>query len=618
MQRSIAPATTLRPAMMQARLISSISTRPSTSTALRPIHRIKAQLCPRHCASLCAPCSRSSATPSPAAAPNQHIRHIHAAPILAQQKQTVKDTVAQQTSTTSSNSASNGSFDPSRLSGLLLELYQRGMIADLTHASDLQRFLQTPPSSPSAPRTMDGFTPRVVYAGFDPTAPSLHIGNLLVLMALRRFQQWGHKTICLVGGATGMIGDPSGRSTERNMMTMEQIERNCQGISNDMKKFLSFEDGATPPSSSGQPPKTDSPILPAVLLNNASWFSSFSLLPFLRDVGRHFRVSSMLARESVSSRLQSGVGLSFTELSYQILQAYDFAHLHQTMDASIQIGGSDQWGNITAGVELIKRQAAAEQRSNEGDNNAADEHREPQAFGITLPLLTTASGQKFGKSMGNAPIWLAAPPANASTSTNTPPSSTAAHSSPYQLYQYFLTNTADADAIRYLKLFTDLSLDEIRTLESEWFGRDTPRLCRILAEHVTRLVHGEAGLAEAQAASKALFWKGSGDAPDLSSLPSVESILQLFAGVPRLSLPRSTLLSMPLVELAVRVGMVRTKAEARRLIAGGGFYFNNTRVDNDARVVEEKDLLAKGRICVLRSGKKKQFVIMVADEADAQ
>jgi tyrosyl-tRNA synthetase len=492
------------------------------------------------------------------------------------------------------------------------------MLADMTHPEPLSRWLDSSSSSSSSSSAqINPSMSRVVYAGFDPTASSLHIGNLLVLMVLRKFQMYGHKPICIVGGATGMIGDPSGRSTERNMISEEILQKNIKGITKDIRKFLVFEQEdqslTLPDASTNAAPSTvPAPSLPVIpshahslLLNNASWFTSISLLPFLRNIGKHFRLGNMLGKESVSSRLNSPNGMSFTEFCYQLLQAYDFLYLFKTKNVSIQIGGTDQWGNITAGVELIQREAAASVSKQHPQTPVS---APPQVFGLTLPLLTTSDGHKFGKSMGNAPIWLAAP--SNDTDSDTPNSTQT--SSPYELYQYFLTRTSDTDVIRFLRCFTDHSLTDIALMEQK-YKNDPQTLCKILAESVTRLVHGESGLLAAQTSTAALF----GGVSELESLP-LNDFIRVFAGVPSIHLSlNSQVLGRSVTELAVNSGACKTKAEAKRLISQGGLYVNNIKVNSPDKTITLTDLLCKQRVCLLRSGKKKQFVIFCEPDPEA-
>lgn len=502
-------------------------------------------------------------------------------------------------SPSSSSPAFSRSFDPSALRGVLTDLHQRGMLADMTHSAELIQHLNTPD-----PKQPGKIISRSIYAGFDPTASSLHLGNLLVLMVLRRFQHAGHKPICVVGGATGMIGDPSGRSTERNMMTEEDIQKNIKGISADIRKFLTFEcENADSDSNvTTHATATDSPAATSHsrLLNNAGWFAPINVIRFFRDVGRHFRMGVMLSKDSVSSRLSNENGMSFTEFTYQVLQAYDFMHLYKHHNVSIQIGGTDQWGNITAGVDLIKRDAAANARAAVGvAAAAAGTTGEPEVFGLTLPLLTTASGQKFGKSMGNAPVWLSAP------NPSLPSTGQACTSSPYQLYQHFLS-TADADLERFLKLFTDLSIDDIATLCS---SQPPKVVARRLAEEVTRLVHGEAGLKMAQDTSEALFSKEK----KLDAIHDMATLLTLMEGVPQVHMPLSSLVGGSIVDLTMKLGLAKTKSEVKRLIAAGGLYINADKVTSEAYTIAETDLIVDRRACVIRAGKKKQGVILVQE-----
>ena len=563
-----------------------------------------------------------------------------------------------------SATAAPPTFDPARLRGVLRELYDRGMICDITNPEAFMAFMDDTHSATAtaanpavatnaaaAANTVgtagaaSAATSRTVYAGFDPTAPSLHLGNMLVLMVLRRLQSWGHRPLAVVGGATGMVGDPSGRSAERNMMSSQQIDANIRGISKDIQKFLVFEQPTQQPATQTKDAAADAspaaasipPHARSLLLNNASWIGSLRLLDFLRDVGRHFRMGPMLAKDSVSSRLKSAEGMSFTEFSYQTLQAYDFLHLHKQHGCSIQIGGSDQWGNITAGVELIQREAMMRhtqqqlQQQQAGSSSASAAPPAPfvppQVFGLTLPLLTTSDGQKFGKSMGNAPIWLAAPPkegedAGAGAVTGASPASAASStysSSPYALYQHFLSRTSDADVVRFLRLFTDLSLERIDELEATHMRgppehRNAPALCKVLAEEVTRIVHGEDGLASAQRSTAALFGASGVDA--MASL-SLAEFREVFAGVPSLLRPRAEILSMSCIDVAVAVGAARTRAEARRLVTAGGMYLNGRKIGGLPEAEEKlqaADLQCGGhRAAVLRTGKKKQFVITCAD-----
>jgi tyrosyl-tRNA synthetase len=384
-----------------------------------------------------------------------------------------------------------------------------------------------------------------VYCGFDPTADSLHCGNLLGILALSHFQRAGHKVIAVVGGATGLIGDPGGRKDERKLLSVEDVQRNVEGIRGVLSKFLSFE-GANA----------------AKILNNFDWMGPVTFLDFIRDVGKHVRITEMLARDSVKGRLDSGAGMSFTEFSYQLLQAYDFYYLHTHQGCDVQIGGSDQWGNITAGTDLIRRLG--------GD----------QTYGLVWPLLTNASGQKFGKSEGGA-IWL-----------------TADRTSPYQFYQYWV-RTEDADAGRFLKLLTFLPLDEIadleRSIEKEPEKREAQKR---LAWEMTALVHGEKGAQAAVKASEALF---GGELDGLGA----DIILDIFSEVPSFSIePGRFDQGYPMVDALAESGLASSKGEARRLIQGGGVYVNNHRVESADSPLTKENLL-DGGLLVLRVGKKK-------------
>lgn len=384
-----------------------------------------------------------------------------------------------------------------------------------------------------------------VYCGFDPTADSLHCGSLLPILMLAHFQRAGHRPIALAGGATGLIGDPSGKKEERKLMTPEQVEANVRGITRVFSRFLDLEgDNA------------------ARIVNNFDWIGKFSYIEFIRDVGKHVRISEMMGRESVKARMESGEGLSYTEFSYQILQAYDFHHLHQTEGCRVQLGGSDQWGNITAGTDLIRRLGGE------------------QCFGLVCPLLTTSSGQKFGKTEDGA-VWL-----------------TSDRTSPYQFYQYWI-GTEDADVIRMLKLFTFLPLEEIGELEK--CVRENPgarEAQRRLAWEATSLVHGPEAAQAAVDASQALFG-GSLDGLDRQTLEDI------FSEVPSFQLDRSRLAEgTPILDLLVESGLASSKGEAKRAIKAGAIYLNNTRVEEEALAVRPDHLLHDSLI-VLRHGKKK-------------
>jgi len=387
---------------------------------------------------------------------------------------------------------------------------------------------------------------RSVYAGFDPTADSLHVGSLLPLMMLRRFQKAGHRPIALVGGATGMIGDPSGKSAERNLLSEEQLSANIVGIEGQMRKLLDFEAGNSS----------------AVLVNNNDWMKDFSYTAFLRDVGKNFPVNVMLNKDSVKSRLGSDAGLSYTEFSYMLLQAYDFVHLNRQYDCELQIGGSDQWGNVTAGIDLGRRMLSK------------------QLYGITCPLLTKSDGAKMGKTESGA-IYLS-------------PDRT----SPYEFYQYWVR--VDVDDVGMCLLFlTELTEDEIKSLDLARAAEPHQRASqKRLAEEVTRLIHGEAGLKSAKQATEILF---GAEIADLSD----KELQQIFPDVPSVTLPMDRLSNgIPIVEAFFEAGLAKSKGKARQTVEQGGAYVNNQRVESIEKSLSTSDL-ASETVIVLRSGKKK-------------
>jgi tyrosyl-tRNA synthetase len=397
-----------------------------------------------------------------------------------------------------------------------------------------------------------GGKPRVVYAGFDPTADSLHVGSLLPLLLLRRFQQAGHQPIALVGGATGMIGDPSGKSVERNLLSREALEQNVAGLRTQMQRFLDFDAGAHS----------------AILVNNIDWIGSFSYIDFLRNVGKNFPVNVMLAKDSVKARLErDDAGLSYTEFSYMLLQAYDFVHLYREYGCELQVGGSDQWGNITAGIDLGRRMHSAQLR------------------GLTSPLLLKSDGTKMGKTESGA-IWLSAD-----------------RTSPFAFYQYWL-NTDDNDVGNCLRVLTELSHDEIRELDSSRDGDAAKRVSqRSLAESLTELVHGSAGLRIAQRATDILY--GGSEISDLSDT----ELGSIFNDVPSCELPRTQLgAGLLLVDALVATPLAKSKGEARRTIEQGGAYVNNRRIADVQAALTEADL-ASETVMVLRSGRKKYALI---------
>ena len=390
-----------------------------------------------------------------------------------------------------------------------------------------------------------------VYCGFDPTADSLHIGSLVPIMGLVHFQRAGHRPIVLMGGGTGLIGDPSGKSDERTLLDNEAIEKNLAGQRAQLERFLDFE------GDNG-----------AILLNNADWLTEWSLVDFLRDIGKHFSVNVMLARESVKQRIHDrDHGMSFTEFSYSLLQAYDFLHLHDTHNCRLQVGGSDQWGNIVAGMDLTRRLRDG-----------------ATTFGLTFPLVTKSDGSKFGKTeTGN--VWL-------------DPKRT----SPYKFYQFWI-NQADDDVSQYLRFFTLLSKEEIEALEAEI--RDAPEkrgAQRRLAEELTRLVHGDEALENALRASQAIF------GGDLSGLDDA-TLEDIFSEVPSTERPRAELNSERLlVDLLLDCELFASKGEARRMIKSGGVYLNNVRIESDNQTLTEQSLCSE-HMAVIRKGKKNYHLI---------
>ena len=418
---------------------------------------------------------------------------------------------------------------------LFEELSARGLV-EATTAPEIEKLLETP---------------QTVYCGFDPSAASLQAGNLVSIMMLRRLQLAGHKVIALVGGATGLIGDPSGKSAERNMLTVEKVEENKKGIRENLSRILDF----------------DGPNA-AVMVDNYEWYSGLSAIAFLRDIAVNFRVPQMLAKESVKKRLEASDGaLTFTEFSYQILQGNDFLHLFDKYGCTMEVGGADQWGNITAGTDLVHRM------------------RGKTAYGLTFPLLLDATGKKFGKSEGNALFM------------------DASMTSVYDWYQYFL-RAADADVIRYLKVFSLKSLDEIAALEEQMKANPEARIPqKALAEEITLLVHGEAGLKTAQGATQTLF----GGSVEGKTAEELETI---FKDVKSAEMPKAECVGQPVFMIAAKAGMFKSNGEARRMAQQGGLSLNGNKVD-DKRVFVDGDLVG-GRVSVFRSGKKNHFLLKVA------
>jgi len=414
-------------------------------------------------------------------------------------------------------------------------LRQRGLLEAVTNP-DIEKVLSRP---------------AVVYAGFDPSSDSLQVGNLIAVFGLSHFQRCGHTPIAVVGGATGMIGDPSGKSSERKALSADQVEKNLAGITENLSRFLDFKDA----------------VAPARIVNNNDWMKKFSFVEFLRDVGVHFRLGAMLGKESVKARLESEAGMNYAEFSYQLLQSYDFLRLYDDQKCLVQIGGSDQWGNITAGIDLVRKLRGVE------------------TFGVTFPIVCDASGAKFGKSEGNA-IYL-----------------DRRKTSCFNFYQFFM-RTMDADVIRFLKMFTFLPMDEIAALD-EQTSRDPGKrdAQKRLASELTMLVHGKDGLDSAVRATDALYG-GS-----VQGLKAAE-LLDVFADVPSSELPVSEVVNRPAVDVAASSGLCVSKGEARRLLSGGGFYVNNVRISDAGALIRPEDVI-DGRLLVLRSGKKSHRLIKV-------
>lgn len=396
------------------------------------------------------------------------------------------------------------------------------------------------------------------YVGIDPTADSLHIGHLVSVMMLKHLQRHGHKPIALVGGATGMIGDPSGKSKERNLLTEDELRHNQEAIKNQLSRFLDFES------------KDDHA---AVVVNNYDWMSDFSFLDFIRDVGKHITVNYMMSKDSVKKRLgsESVEGMSFTEFTYQLVQGYDFLHLFRTMDCKLQMGGSDQWGNITTGTELIRRMGGG------------------KAFALTCPLITKADGSKFGKTEeGN--IWL---------DKN--------RTSPYKFHQFWL-NTADEDAEKYIKIFTVLPKEEIDWLIAEHRENPGRRLLQNkLAEEVTLAVHGKEELETAIAAGKILFGKGTEEA--LRNLSEAD-FLSVFEGVPQAETGKSEIIGADVVEIfAAKTGFLKSNGEVRRALKENSLQINKTKVQTEDFTIEENHLI-NGKYLLLQRGKKNYFLVV--------
>ena len=420
------------------------------------------------------------------------------------------------------------------------DLQWRGLLNDATEPEKLNERLHTGPIT--------------LYCGFDPTADSLHVGNLVPLLGLRRFQLFGHHPLALAGGATGLIGDPSGKATERQLLTREGLEANIAGVKEQLRRLLDF----------------DSKSNPARLLDNATWTVPVSHLDFLREIGKHFSVNMMVSKESVRARMEDREsGISYTEFSYMLLQAFDFYVLRRDYHCELQIGGSDQWGNITAGIDLARKKLGA------------------QVFGLTLPLITNADGTKFGKTEKGA-VWL-----------------DSKKTSVYRFYQFWI-RTDDRDVLRYLKYFTFLSRDEIQELERQHLEKPEARAAhKALAKAATDLVHGESATAEAMRASDILFGGG------LEGI-SETTFNDIVNEAPSKDLEKSKLegAGLSLIDVLVLSGLSSSKGQARKDLEGGGIYLNNVREASSLRQVTTNDLLF-GRYLLLRKGKRNYVVLSV-------
>lgn len=394
--------------------------------------------------------------------------------------------------------------------------------------------------------------PLKVYCGFDPTGDSLHLGHMVALMGLAWFQRFGHTPVAIVGGATGMIGDPSGKSAERQLLDEVTIEHNLAGIKKNLETLLDFS------------PSVPQPLI----LNNLDWFGKFSFIEFLRDVGKYFRIGPMLAKDSVRLRMESEEGMSFTEFSYQLLQGYDFLHLYDHFGVNVQMGGGDQWGNITAGIELIRKT------------------RGKGVHGLTFPLLTRSDGQKFGKSEKGA-IWLSPE-----------------RLSPYEFYQY-LVRVPDADVIKLMRLLTFMEMDQVRAYEAAMQQADyVPNAAqKRLAEEVTRLVHGEEGLATALRVTE-------GAAPGAATKLDAQILESIAGDMPSHALPLHDIVGHKIIDLVVNLGLQASKGEARRLIRNGGAYLNNEKISDENYAVLPQDLI-DGRLLLLATGKKNKVLVRI-------
>lgn len=424
------------------------------------------------------------------------------------------------------------------MENLIAELRWRGLIQDIIPGTE-ERLCKEPISA---------------YVGFDPTADSLHIGSLIPIIVLVHLQKYGHKPIALVGGATGMVGDPSGKSEERNLLSKEILDKNVAAVKKQLSKILDFNSD-----------KTNA----AEMVNNYDWFQNFSFLDFIRDVGKHISVNYMMAKDSVKKRLEGDNGMSFTEFTYQLVQGYDFYWLYKNKNCKLQFGGSDQWGNIVTGTELIRRKAGGE------------------AFAFTCPLLTKSDGSKFGKSeKGN--IWL-----------------DAEKTSPYTFYQFWL-NTADADAERFLKVFTFLSEQEIKELVQQHTGNEHQRILqKKLAEELTCFVHSKSDYEFAVKASYILF---SNDTAQTLKELNEQQLLQVMEGVPTVEIKKDKLNDLDLISLLAETKILPSKGEAKKMLAGGGIFINKEKVNSIDEKINTTQLL-NDKYLLIQKGKKNYYLL---------
>ena len=447
-----------------------------------------------------------------------------------------------------SEAVAETSAGTSSTENLLEELRWRGLIHQTTDEDGLGKLLASGPQS--------------IYIGFDPTASSLHVGGLMQLMMLRRFQRAGHRPIALVGGATGMIGDPSGKSEERNLLSAEQLQCNVDGVAAQMRRFLDFAGEA---GFSGQKG--------ALLLNNFYWMKGYSYLEFLRDVGKNFPIGTMMGKESVRSRINSDAGLSYTEFSYMLLQAYDFVHLSRTHGCRIQAGGSDQWGNITAGIDLGRRMT--------GD----------QLFGLTAPLLTTSDGKKMGKTEKGA-IWLDAD-----------------RTSPYAFYQYWV-HVNDEDVMRCIAYLTEIDKDEYDELAERTDKAAGERAAqKRLAQWMTELVHGSEGLQSAERATTILFGGDIGNTPDAE-------LQEIFADVPSCDVTTEQIAGdgLWIIEALQLAGLCSSGGDARRSVKENSISLNSVRVGDEQKRISREDFAGRS-VVVLRRGKRKYALLKLMPDA---